>query len=302
MSAGFYHTCGVTTNGAAYCWGDNTSGQLGSGISATTSSSPVAVTGGLTFKAVSAGFSHTCGITTAGAAYCWGSNQSGDLGNATTGGLSATPVAVVGGLTFASVSAGALYNCGVTTSGAAYCWGGNGYGVLGNGTTLDSSTPVAVSGGFTFALISAGQDHSCGVTTGGATYCWGNSANGQLGTGVTAVNSSTPVAVIGGFTGAAITAGYIQSCGLATGGIAYCWGDNSFGELGTGTTSVSSPSPIAVIGGLTFSAISAGISFHTCGLTTAGAAYCWGYNDSGELGNGTTGGYRSTPVPVLGGS
>jgi alpha-tubulin suppressor-like RCC1 family protein len=302
VSAGFQHTCGVTTSGAAYCWGDNASGELGSGISASVSSSPVAVTGGLTFKAVSAGFSHACGLTTAGAAYCWGSNEAGDLGNGAIGGLSSAPVAVAGGLTFASLSAGAVYSCGVTTSGAAYCWGGNGYGVLGNGTTTDSPTPVAVSGGLTFSSVSAGEYHTCGVTTAGATYCWGNSVNGQLGTGVTTVNSSTPVAVIGGFTATAVSAGNIQTCALATGGIAYCWGDNSLGELGNGSTSVSSPTPLAVIGGLTFSAITSGISFHTCGLTTSGAAYCWGDNDSGALGNGTTGGFRSTPVPVVSGS
>jgi alpha-tubulin suppressor-like RCC1 family protein len=302
ITAGFSHSCAVTSSGAAYCWGDDTSGELGDGHSATINSSPSAVSGGLTFKSVTAGSSHTCGLTTAGVAYCWGSNESGDLGNGTVGGFSATPVPVAGGLTFASLSAGFIYTCGVTVGGAAYCWGGNGYGVLGNGTTIDSPTPVAVSGGLTFATVSAAGNSTCGVTTGGAAYCWGNSAQGQLGTGVSTVNSMTPVAVIGGFSAISVGTGSEHACAVATGGAAYCWGDNSFGELGLGSTSITVPTPGLVLGGLAFAAISAGNSFHTCGLTTAGAAYCWGYNDSGEIGNGTTGGFVATPVPVVGGS
>ena len=149
---------------------------------------------------VSAGLSHTCGVTPSGATYCWGDNGYGELGNGTTT-SSATPVAVSGGLTFAAVSAD-NQTCGVTRSGAAYCWGQNRDGELGNGTETNSTTPVAVSGGLTFAVISAGVDHTCGVTSSGAAYCWGLNRNGQLGNG-TETNSATPVAVSGGLTFAA---------------------------------------------------------------------------------------------------
>ena len=255
------------------------------------------------FALLSAGNIHTCGVSPAGAAYCWGYNGDGELGNGTTT-SSATPVAVAGGLTFAAVSAGdavdagGQHTCGVTRAGAAYCWGYNGFGGLGNGTTTNSTTPVAVSGGLTFAAVSAGGGHTCGVTPTGAAYCWGYNIYGQLGDSTT-TNSTTPVAVSGGLAFAAIDAGKnVHTCGVTPKGAAYCWGYNSVGELGNGTTT-NSATPVAVSGGLTFATVSGGAD-HTCGVTPAGAAYCWGYNGDGELGNGTTGG-TATPVAVSGG-
>ena len=193
------HSCGLTTARAAYCWGSNSSGKLGNGTdpgSVVTSNLPVAVSGGLTFQSVSAGGPHGCGVTTAGAAYCWGGGDDGQLGDGTTTG-SNVPVAVSGGLTFQSVSASrGRHSCGVTTAGAAYCWGSGEMGKLGNGTNTDSDVPVAVSGGLTFQSVSAGVAHSCGVTTAGAAYCWGNGVRGRLGHG-TNTGSYVPVRVSG---------------------------------------------------------------------------------------------------------
>ena len=188
------HTCGVTTGGTAYCWGDNSSGQLGDGTT-TQRTSPVAVLGGLSLVVLSAGGAHTCGVTTAGAAYCWGANSAGQLGDGTTTPRT-TAVAVMGGLTFATLSAGGAHTCGVTTAGAAYCWGDNSTGALGNGSVTAQASPVAVLGGLQFAALSAGAGHTCGVTTAGAAYCWGANNWGQLGDG-TATGSSVPVKVFG---------------------------------------------------------------------------------------------------------
>src|SRR5207302_1027794 len=180
---------------------------------------------------------------------------------------------VTTGLTFAQVSAREYYACGVTTAGAAYCWGYNGNGELGNGTTTNSPTPVAVAGGLSFAAVSAGLFHSCGVTTAGAAYCWGDNLNGQLGNGTT-TTSLTPVAVTGGLTFAAVSAGFYHTCGVTTAGAAYCWGANAQGQLGNGSNT-DSATPVAVSGGLTFTQVSGG-RFSACGVTTAGAGYCWG--------------------------
>jgi alpha-tubulin suppressor-like RCC1 family protein len=129
ISAGFAHTCGITTGNQALCWGENENGQLGRG-NLTDASSPVAVAGGLSWRAISAGFKHTCGLALDGQAYCWGNNDFGQLGDASTT-QSTAPVLVSGGLIFQSISAGETFTCGVTTAGAAYCWGDNVYGQLG---------------------------------------------------------------------------------------------------------------------------------------------------------------------------
>jgi hypothetical protein len=278
VSAGSAYACAVTTAGAAYCW------RFGI---------PVAVAGGLTFTEVSASLWHACGVASGGAAYCWRAQTWFDSGTA--------PTPVPGGLSFASVSdGGGGATCGVTISGAAYCWGGNYHGLLGNGDTLPRSAPEAVAGGLTFKSVSVGGGNACGVTTGGAAYCWGEDFNGELGNGSAGGYSTVPVAVAGGLTFAAVSAGGLHTCGLTTGGEAYCWGWNAEGQLGLGTSDQQAHgTPAAVAGGLTFAALSAGAR-HTCGVTTSGVAYCWGANDHAQLGSGGSAPYSSVPLKVAG--
>jgi alpha-tubulin suppressor-like RCC1 family protein len=308
LSVGGFHRCGVATGGAAFCWGTNTFGQLGNGAQwIMDPSTPVLVSGGLSFHSVSAGGTHTCGVTTGGAVYCWGNNIGGQLGAPTAEfcGIfpcSTTPVSVSGGRAFQSVSGGGLHTCGLTTAGAAYCWGNNDNGQLGDGTTLTRSTPVPVAAELTFRSVTAGDTHTCGVTTGGAVYCWGANESGQLGDGTT-VGRTTPVPVAGGLTFRSVSAGGTHTCGVTTGGAAYCWGGNGnefrrFGQLGDGSVTDSAV-PVPVTGGLTFESVSAG-KVHTCGVTAGGAAHCWGHNEDGELGNGAWGAV-TVPGPVGGG-
>jgi alpha-tubulin suppressor-like RCC1 family protein len=247
----------------------------------------------LVFASVSVGYSHTCGVTTAAAAYCWGDNFTGALGDGTTV-SSTTPVPVAGGLTFATVSAAAFHTCGVTTSGSAYCWGVG--GLLGDSLGSLSNTPLPVAGGLTFESVSAGYVHTCGVTTAGAAYCWGEGYHGELGDGTTN-GSATAVPVAGRLTFAAVSAGGSHTCGVTTTGVAYCWGMNTMGELGTGSSEqcqnggshACSTMPVAVAGGLSFkTVIAAGL--HSCGVTTNDAPYCWGDNLRGVLGTGTNSG------------
>jgi alpha-tubulin suppressor-like RCC1 family protein len=299
--------CGLTTTGAPYCWG-NAWGSL--------DSVPVAVPGGTQLSAVTvgAGFGpdHACGLTATGAAYCWGNNHDGQLGDGTTSGsesyigwpIRRVPVPVVGGLSFVAMSAGGP-TCGLSTNGTVYCWGDNGSGQLGNGSTTSSSVPVAATGGLTFSAVSVGFSHTCGLTTSGAAYCWGDGITGELGDGSMTV-SSVPVAVSGGLTFSAITAGGRHTCGITTSGAAYCWGLNDEGQLGAGVATAPdqcpsqfpiggcSAKPAAVAGGLVFGSLSAG-NRHSCGLTVAGMVYCWGYNYSGQLGDATT---TNSNVPV----
>ena len=307
VEGGFLFTCGLTTGGAAYCWGFNGSGVIGNGSNAA-SAAPSPVVGGLTFATLAVGDKHACGITTDGAVFCWGSNGSGALGNGSTNGpetcdiggsvgCSTAPVPVAGNHTFAALSAGNDYTCGLEPSGNIYCWGWNLFGQLGDGTNSSNATPVAVSGGITFASISAGNTHTCAVSTNGDAYCWGDNEVGQLG-GVVGESSSVPVLVSGGHSFASVGAGVLHSCGVATSASAYCWGFNRVGELGDGTD-VQSTTPVAVSGGLSFLTISSGWDF-SCGVTLSGAAYCWGLGDSNQLGRGETES-SAAPLAVVGG-
>jgi alpha-tubulin suppressor-like RCC1 family protein len=323
ISVGAVHTCGLTTGGAAYCWGLDYYGELGAGAPSAElcgseagecSTTPLAVAGGHSFSSLAAGWEQSCALTSAGAAYCWGTNTYGGLGDGSTA-SSPTPVQVTGGLTFASIVTGIVFACGLTPAGEAYCWGNNTYGQLGIGSTSPdicnseacSKTPVAVSGGLTFVALSVGYWHACGLTSGGAAYCWGDNADGQLGAattekcaglGTVVSCSMVPLPVNGGLTFATLSAGSFHSCGVTTGDAGYCWGANADGQLGNGTTTATA-TPTAIVGGLTFAALSAVGRWHSCGLSAAGIAYCWGYNGLGQLGTGATSSAYE-PVPVVG--
>jgi alpha-tubulin suppressor-like RCC1 family protein len=204
----------------------------------------VAVAGGLTFSSVSSGAVHTCALTAGGAAYCWGDNSKGQVGSNSTANTFVAPVAVAGGLIFTSIGIGDYHTCGVTTTGAAYCWGWNPTGQLGNNSTTNSLVPVAVAGGLTFSSVSGGFNHTSGLTPGGAAYSWG--APGTLGNN-TFAESDIPVPVVGGLTFRSLSgAGGSTNCGLTTGGVVYCWGSNFQGALGIGTTAGISLVPVKV--------------------------------------------------------
>jgi alpha-tubulin suppressor-like RCC1 family protein len=197
VSAGaLAHSCGLTAEGVAYCWGNNTEGELGNGTN-DDQLTPGPVVGDLRFAMVSAGFGYTCGVTITGDAYCWGFNASGRLGTgAPVQTVQSSPGLVAGGLSFASVSVATGTTCGITTAGAAYCWGRNTLGELGDGTTDNRFTPVPVAGGLSFTEVRGGSQHTCGVTTEGDAYCWGDNQAGQLGNG-TLNGSTVPVKVAG---------------------------------------------------------------------------------------------------------
>jgi alpha-tubulin suppressor-like RCC1 family protein len=299
ISVGSGHACGVTNDNRAYCWGSNSSGALGIGVTKPVddySTRPVAVVGGLRFRLVSAGGAYTCGLTTDDLAYCWGLNRFAQLGDGTRT-TRLRPVPVTGGRRFRQLRAGAGHTCAVTWSDVAFCWGDNTYGQLGDGTTHGPLRPVRVAGGLALRRVLAARTHTCGGASGGRTYCWGDNSFGQLGDGTT-TQRLTPVRVQGGLLFGQLSAGNFHSCGV-TGNRAYCWGRNRHGALGDGTIT-RRLTPVAVAGGLQFSGVSAGHQY-TCGVTTGNRAYCWGNNHSGRLGDGTANIDRLKPVAVSGG-
>lgn len=315
LSAGGTHTCGTSPspwvdNFVTRCWGGNGSGQLGDGTTIDRTS-PQALDSLVVIGAIiSSGLNHTClfDFWAIGFDLCWGANDRGQLDDGTTIGKPG-PVEIrrVSYTPFGLVTAGGSHTCAEAggqnyPSFAWYCWGANGNGQLGDGTTIDRTSWVLVGGGMSFAEggVSAGAQHTCGISA-GAAYCWGLNSNGQLGDGTTTQRTS-PTLVTGGLNFVELSSGASHTCGITAAGAAYCWGLNSNGQLGDGTTT-QRLSPVPVAGGLTFAVperfpyagtLSAGRS-HTCGVTTTGATYCWGANEHGQLGNGTT---LDSPVPV----
>ncbi|HEY8257612.1 MAG TPA: hypothetical protein VIG08_08130 [Gemmatimonadales bacterium] len=324
VSAGGIHTCGVTTDDRAYCWGGNNLGQLGDGTT-TQRLRPVAVAGGLRFKTITAGANYTCGITTGDKSYCWGNGYDGELGafegTGTQPAFVTVPFLVAGDFLTKQIWAGggkdsvrAHHTCALTLQNLAYCWGNNVTGQVGNGTTIccaEFFLPVKVAGGRRFAQVSVGIDHTCAVNPNGRAFCWGGNGAGELGDR-THTNRYAPTAVSGGaLRFRQVSAGghvYFDlsvfrdfggyTCALSTEDRAYCWGDNRYGKLGNDSPQNSSI-PRAVSGDRRYQQISAGET-HACAVSLANQAYCWGRNLSGDLGDGTDAFRQRHPVPVAG--
>jgi alpha-tubulin suppressor-like RCC1 family protein len=301
---GQFHACAHTISDAVKCWGWNLYGQIGDGTS-TNRFSPVHV-GGLTNVAwLTAGSNHTCAVMTGGGVKCWGHNSSGQLGDGSTTDRS-TPVNVLGlGGGVSAVEGGALHTCATMWGGGVKCWGDNSRGQIGDGTTINRTTPVSVSG-LTGDILAtaAGGLHTCAIPLGGPPRCWGWNAYGQLGDGTT-LDRTTPVAVSGLPAGATdITAGFNHNCALTPNSGISCWGVNTYGQLGDGSTA-DRHAPVAVCADPPCSSPIMGIfdadagGDHTCAVSLNAGPWCWGRNTHGQIGDDTTT-QRVTPTEILG--
>jgi len=298
--------CALNSSGSAACWGSNDRGQIGD-QTLTQRNVPTAVYGGLTFTKLSLGTAdHTCGLTAAGATYCWGSNSFGELGDSTYTDRT-LPVGVQGGLVFTQLAVSRTSSCGLTAAGAMYCWGSNDLSLLGDGVLGTTSlTPQLVNtGGVAFSQIGIGRNLACGLSTSGTLYCWGGGGFTADGTqGGSPVNSAftvrpTPTLVNDGRSYKLLRVGEQFACAITTTNTTLCWGGNSQGQLGNGS-SVNMTSPTEVVTTQSFASLSVGY-FHACGINAGGALWCWGFGGSdGRLADGTTAS-RTLPVAALGG-
>ena len=311
LGTGGRFSCGIAPDASLYCWGSGSGGALGGGSTADDSlPAPVALgqsSGQWTF--VDGGWNFNCGLGISGDAYCWGAGSDGQLGNGGTSDDS-VPLAVLrgdkpAGAPWSQLSVGYGNVCALAAS-LAYCWGSNAAGELGVGTRTDVSVPTAVLPGANasgqWTSISAGSLNSCGVSPAGAAYCWGGNSSGQLGNGtVGTTDDSTPVLVDFPGLWTKVEAGEGFSCGISTQAELYCWGANNFGQLGngtSGTTDDSLPIKVPTLSGVTDVAL--GQEF-AC-ATTTDRIYCWGNNDYGQVGNGNIGGIVTSPFNVVSGS
>jgi alpha-tubulin suppressor-like RCC1 family protein len=291
------HICVLTRSGDVKCWGHNADGQLGNG-STESAYAPVDVTG-LDGKAtaISVGLMHSCAVLENGTVQCWGDNEYGKLGDGTTESRLA-PVSVRGIDDAVAVAAGQMYTCALTSGGGVKCWGNGVH--LGNGNYEDSPIPVDVTG-LTSGVrsISAGVGHTCAITTSGGLKCWGNWWSGGLGTSEDYISGDTPADVVGLTSGVeTVAAGGRHTCAILSGGRMMCWGENEdYGNLGIGTNATHLL-PVDVPGITGATAVAAGEA-HTCAVVGSNV-YCWGANNSGQLGDGTQTD-RWSPVQVGGG-
>ena len=245
------------------------------------------------FVAVGVGDNTTCGLDNLGQAYCWGSNFDGQLGTGETTFRVTVPhrVSNLPGPA-KSLVVGTNHQCILTGDGRAYCWGGNGGGQLGTGAAATATGVSPVSGGLTFSSLSAGGGYTCGITVEQRAYCWGADGYGELGAGdrsclgTSACYFPAPVEVAGDLRFVQLSAGRHHTCGVSVDGAGYCWGDNDSGQLGNASVPIQcgafpdhlrcvSTSPTPIAGGLKFLRLAAG-AYHTCAITSEGAAYCWG--------------------------
>ncbi len=313
VAAGAEHTCALALGGQVFCWGSNGSGQTGTGAGDTILA-PEPVLGADTLagaSALAAAAWSTCAIVAEGKVACWGANSFGQVGQGMTSSSEPTPrlVTGVGGSgTIAgavSITSGWRHTCALLADGATACWGGNGNGELGSGTTVNAASPVAVPAApGPVAAIAAGDSFTCRLSQAGTAECWGDNRYGQLGRGFAGIGRA-PVAVVSGgaaMSAQSLAAGGDSSCAV-TGGALACWGDNYSGELGIGTKGPPVPSPTAVLAGEGLAFGLTGVEQaamgwrHGCARLSSGAVRCWGNNERAELGTGPVGG-STAPVEI----
>ena len=299
VAAGADFSCAVLGDGTVRCWGADDVGQLGDdGLAATTRlPSPVAFLDGV--RSVSAFWQHACAIRSDETLWCWGANTFGQVGNGTTVDQR-RPVRVLALMFVTGAGTGLSHSCAVTRAAGLYCWGDNSASQL--GSTLDG--PVTAPSRVPIVSdpigVAVGLQHTCAIRNSGAVYCWGQNDRGQLGQQGTSAILSSPVAIAGLETGAALVAGAAFSCARTVDGAMFCWGDNHHGQLAIGSGSVQ-PRPVAVPNVVGATRISAGAA-HTCAAVSGDGGtipLCWGADPAGQLGDASTTD-RARAGPIMG--
>ena len=298
LAAGFRHTCALRSDGTVWCWGDNTTGQLGDATT-TQALTPVRVVGITTATQITTGFRHSCALLADNNVRCWGDNSQAQLG---TGAITAprlTPVQTVNITTATQLGTGWDHTCAVLADGTIRCWGSNSSRELGVFTFAGLiPTPVQTQGITTATQITGGNQHTCALLADRTVRCWGSNYRGRLGA-VTSNNALFGTPNIS--TATQVTAGTRHACALLADRTVRCWGDNEQGQMGDGspTDLAGRPTPVQTLGISTATQLAAGDQ-HTCAVLADRTVLCWGRNDAGALGNGDAVTPRSTPVQTQG--
>jgi len=291
--------CAVLDSGVTNCWGRNDGSALGDGT-ILNRPAPVAVSGHDGVVAVDIS-EHGCAVLASGGIECWGANANGQLGDGSTS-TRTTPVSVIGITDATMVSVGTSHTCAVLSDRTVRCWGGNSSGQLGNTNAgVGVSSPVEVTGLTEVVEVATGSTHTCAVRTDGTVRCWGSGELGELGNSAT--NDSTAPVTVSGLTDAShVSAGSEFSCASTLSGTAACWGADDLGQLGDGTPGAPRSVPAVIDFNTDPPDVITDITStggHSCAIDYGGTPHCWGFNGSGQLGDGSIVN-RSLPVTVLG--
>lgn len=296
IDTGSGHSCSINNLGGLKCWGMNDRGQLGDGsyIDKLTPVNVATLSSGV--EHVSTGGRHTCALMSTNEVKCWGNNGSGELGDGTVT-TKWGPVYITSNIS--RIDCGGSHTCALTTAGGVKCWGYNYSGQLGDGTNTTRLYPTSINGlNSDIVDITTGSSHTCSLSIIDGVKCWGYNSYGTVGDGTT-TSRSNPVNVVGLTSGVKdIVAGGNHTCALMTSGEVKCWGNNWYGQLGDGTTT-NRLIPVNVIG-LTSDVFKIAAGGDTsCALMTSGEVKCWGNNQYGQIGDGTTIN-QSYPINVIG--
>ncbi|UXR66222.1 hypothetical protein EZJ49_08165 [Bdellovibrio bacteriovorus] len=268
-----------------YCWGNPNGGRLGYPVGTQQNIPKYVAPSGVDWSYVKMGYDFSCGLSMAGEVKCWGLNNNGQLGDGTTN-LHDLPAPISGADYYSSLSVSAASACAITSSGALKCWGSNSTGVVGDGTTANRSTPVTIDVGASYNQVSVGGTHACGVTNTGTLKCWGINTYGKLGTGDVA-NYYIPTVIDAGTPYQSVSAGTTHTCAVTTSGQLKCWGGDDFGAIGNGAASGNVLTPSVIDAGTSYTQVAVGEQM-SCAVTNMGTVKCWGLNNNGRLGVGTT--------------
>ena len=294
VAAGSNHTLSLRTDGTVWAWGSNLYGQLGDGTT-TSSAVPVKVTGLSGVTAIAAGLNQSIALKSDGTVWLWGVYTPVLQTNGMPTGTS-VPLRLNGLSGVVAIASGGQHGLALKADGTVWAWGYNANGQLGNGTNVDSAVPVQVTGLTGVTTIAAGYLHSLAMKADGSIWVWGPNGDGALGNGSIAIRQMTPSQVVGLSGVTAIAAGYQYTVALKPDGTVWAWGQNIYGQMGTGTAtpSVTRTIPAQVVGVSGIVALAAGDG-HVLAVKTDGSVIGWGYNLTGQLGDGTT----LTPRPVV---
>ena len=294
VAAGDYHTVAIKEDGTLWAWGNNQFGQLGDG-STIDKSTPVQIGTDDNWSCVTAGEKYTVAIKDDGTLWAWGNNGWGQLGDGTTTHRNTPTQEVTVSTNWSYVAAGETHTVAIKDDGTLWAWGNNQFGPLGDGTTTQRNTPTQEETESTnWSYVAAGAYHTVAIKDDGTLWAWGNNISGRLGDGTTTHRNTPTQEATGSNNWSYVAVGETHTVAIKDDGTLWAWGNNQFGQLGDGTTTQRDTPTQEATESNNWSYVAAG-AYHTVAIKDDGTLWAWGYNQFGQLGDGTTT-QRDTPT------